>query len=47
MKYQNCLSDTPVEHTVASQLWEEADSASGVYEPAILTWPVSLWAYLN
>ena len=44
--YQNCLSDTQVARTRASQLWQ-ADSASEVHKSATPTWPINLWAYLN
>lgn len=41
---QNCLRDTRVTHTAASQLWEEADRASSAHKSATSTWP---WTYLN
>lgn len=44
---QNYLRDTQVTHTAASQLWEEADSASREHRSATSTWPINLWTYPN
>lgn len=43
---QNCLRVTQVAHAAASQLWEEADSASRALKSATSTWPINLQTYL-